>query len=183
MTLPQPADPAMTDEEIERLFAWLYKAKTAIYLATEASVADDISSNLVRVTKVLTAEIAARKEAEERTESFRAMYHQACDWRDAKITELETARKVVDDAREAHAKCTTALIAAAEARIAELVAAPTHQAIMHAVASLAAAISLLERTPETRWAAPSNKMFAQMLDDYRNALANARTALGGPNDR
>ena len=72
---------------------------------------------------------------------------------------------------------------AAETRIAELVAAPTHQAIIHAVASLAAAISLLERTPKTRWAAPSNKMFVQMLEDYRNALANARTALGDSNDR
>lgn len=42
-------------------------------------------------------------------------------------------------------------------------------------ASLAAAISLLERSPKT--AAPSNKMFDQMLDDYRASLERARQAL------
>jgi hypothetical protein len=49
--------------------------------------------------------------------------------------------------------------------------------MMAAVASLAAAISLLERTPKVNKAAPSDKMFNQMLDDYRKALANARDAL------
>jgi hypothetical protein len=49
--------------------------------------------------------------------------------------------------------------------------------MMAAVASLAAAISLLERTPKANKAAPSDKMFNQMLDDYRRALANARDAL------
>lgn len=46
-----------------------------------------------------------------------------------------------------------------------------------AVASLAAAISLLERTPKAKKAAPSDKMFDQMLADYRKALAEARDAL------
>lgn len=49
--------------------------------------------------------------------------------------------------------------------------------IMHAVASLAAAISLLERTPTAKKAAASDMMFAQMLKDYRMALGNARAAL------
>ena len=44
--------------------------------------------------------------------------------------------------------------------------------IIHALASLAAAISLLEKSPKT--AAPSNKMFDQMLADYRKALYAAR---------
>ena len=42
-------------------------------------------------------------------------------------------------------------------------------------ASLAAAISLLERGGKK--AAASDKMFAQMLTDYRNALNEARKAL------
>lgn len=96
MTLPQPADPAMTDEEIERLFAWLYKAKTAIYLATEASVADDISSNLVRVTKVLTAEIAARKEAEEREAYWQGVAERALAKQHDMQREIDAAR---EDAR------------------------------------------------------------------------------------
>jgi hypothetical protein len=45
-------------------------------------------------------------------------------------------------------------------------------------ASLAAAISLLERGGESaKKAAPSNKMFDQMLADYRRALDGARKAL------
>lgn len=48
------------------------------------------------------------------------------------------------------------------------------------IASLAAAISLLERVPNAKKAAPSNKMFEQMLCDYRNALENARAALSVP---
>ncbi|QIG76175.1 hypothetical protein EVC24_154 [Rhizobium phage RHph_I4] len=48
-------------------------------------------------------------------------------------------------------------------------------AIRHAVASLAAAISLLERSPKK--AAPSDKMFDQMLDDYRKALDAARNVI------
>lgn len=44
-------------------------------------------------------------------------------------------------------------------------------------ASLAAAISLLERTPKAKKAAPSDKMFDQMLDDYRKSLEEARALL------
>lgn len=50
-------------------------------------------------------------------------------------------------------------------------------AIIHAIASLAAAISLLERTPKAKKAAPSDRMFEQMLCDYRKALEEARAAL------
>lgn len=48
--------------------------------------------------------------------------------------------------------------------------------LVHAVASLAAAISLLERTPKAKKAAASDTMFARMLEDYRTALDNARAA-------
>lgn len=54
---------------------------------------------------------------------------------------------------------------------------PQRDPMLAAVASLAAAISLLERTPRAKKAAPSDKMFDQMLADYRKALANARDAL------
>lgn len=47
-------------------------------------------------------------------------------------------------------------------------------------ASLAAAISLLERGGKAaKKAAPSDKMFDQMLVDYRRSLDRARTALRG----
>lgn len=49
------------------------------------------------------------------------------------------------------------------------------------MASLAAAISLLERSPKT--AAPSDKMFDQMLDDYRNALEAARAAIAAAKEQ
>lgn len=45
------------------------------------------------------------------------------------------------------------------------------------MASLAATISLLERTPPSRKAAPSATMFNQMMDDYRASLERARTHL------
>ncbi len=48
------------------------------------------------------------------------------------------------------------------------------------MASLGAAISLLERSPKT--AAPSNKMFNVMLDDYRASLKRARQALSALNE-
>ena len=47
--------------------------------------------------------------------------------------------------------------------------------LIHAVASLRAAISLLERGGKK--AAPSDKMFEQMLADYRRAADNASAAL------
>ena len=60
-----------------------------------------------------------------------------------------------------------ALLKAAEARVAVLEGALTDTS-----ASLAAAISLLERSPKT--AAPSDRMFDQMLQDYRASLGRAR---------
>lgn len=42
------------------------------------------------------------------------------------------------------------------------------------VSHLAAAVSLLEHTPKAKKAAPSDKMFRIMLDDYRGALARGR---------
>ncbi len=48
------------------------------------------------------------------------------------------------------------------------------------LASLAAAISLLERTPRAKKAAASNKMFDQMVADYKKALETGRAALSAP---
>lgn len=58
----------------------------------------------------------------------------------------------------------------AEAKLAKAV-----EAVIDAGASLAAAISLLEKGGKK--AAPSNKMFDQMLADYRNSLERTRTIL------
>jgi hypothetical protein len=52
--------------------------------------------------------------------------------------------------------------------------ATTREALMPVMASLAAAISLLERGGKK--AAPSDKMFEQMLKDYRSSLDKARAA-------
>lgn len=54
----------------------------------------------------------------------------------------------------------------------------SREATMRVMSSLAAAISLLERSPKK--AAASNKMFDQMLDDYRKALDAARAELNEP---
>lgn len=64
----------------------------------------------------------------------------------------------------------------AEPDVRLIVAAPgLLEALMDTAASLAATISLLERSPKT--AAPSNRMFDQMLADYRASLDRARAAL------
>ena len=51
------------------------------------------------------------------------------------------------------------------------------EAAVGAAAALAAAISVLERTPKAAKVAPSDRMFHQMLSDYRAALETARSAL------
>lgn len=57
-------------------------------------------------------------------------------------------------------------------------AAELRKSLIRTAASLAAAISLLERGGKAaKKAAPSDKMFDQMLKDYRAALAQARTVL------
>ena len=53
----------------------------------------------------------------------------------------------------------------------------TRDPFVAVTASLAAAISLLERTPGAARAAPSNMMFDHMLADYRRSLEAARKAL------
>ena len=55
--------------------------------------------------------------------------------------------------------------------------------LIRVLASLAAAISLLERTPKAKKAAPSDKMFEQMLSDYRNALEAGRTFIRARTDK
>lgn len=54
------------------------------------------------------------------------------------------------------------------------------EAFVRVLASLAAAISILERTPKAKKAVASDKMFDTMLDDYRKALEAGRTALTAP---
>jgi hypothetical protein len=49
--------------------------------------------------------------------------------------------------------------------------------LLDVTAHLAAAISLLERTPKAKKAAPSDKMFKVMLSDYRKSLERARRFL------
>lgn len=58
----------------------------------------------------------------------------------------------------------------------------TRDWIIGVAASLAAAISLLENTPKANKAAPSNKMFDQMLKDYKKSLRIARAELRKLND-
>lgn len=53
-----------------------------------------------------------------------------------------------------------------------------NEVLVSVMASLAAAISLLERGGKK--AAPSDKMFDQMLADYRGSLERARQFLGSP---
>lgn len=52
---------------------------------------------------------------------------------------------------------------------------------MDVVASLAATISVIERTPQARKAAMSDKAFGIMLDDYTKALARGRAMLATEN--
>jgi len=61
------------------------------------------------------------------------------------------------------------------AETAEAALAKAREALLDTLASLVAAVSLLERSPKT--AAPSNRMFDQMLTDYRASIKRARTAL------
>lgn len=65
---------------------------------------------------------------------------------------------------------TRVTITAQAERIAKL-----EEVLLNAAASLAAAISLLERG--SKKAAPSDKMFDMMLSDYQKALAGARATL------
>lgn len=51
------------------------------------------------------------------------------------------------------------------------------EALTDVVAALAAAISLLGRTPNAKKAAPSDNMFNQMMADYEKALDAGRAAL------
>lgn len=51
------------------------------------------------------------------------------------------------------------------------------EALKSTTASLVAAISLLERTPASKKAAPSNNMFAIMLEDYSKSVEKARSIL------
>lgn len=58
-------------------------------------------------------------------------------------------------------------------------ASEMEQVAIPVMAALAAAISLLERTPKAKKASPSDRMFDLMLDDYRKALEYARERVLG----
>ena len=97
------------------------------------------------------------------------------------------ARALCNDRDEGEEPCSvcrgmaaTALSALAPNRSAEILAAERErdalrEALRNALASLVAATSLLERGGKK--AAPSDKMFAQMLVDYNKSAAAARAAL------
>ena len=93
----------------------------------------------------------------------------------------EQAAKLLDECDGDH--CLTcdvarAFIASEAARkLAEERLTKAVEASIRTAASLAAAISLLERTPKAKKSAPSDKMFDQMLSDYRATLENARAIL------
>lgn len=53
--------------------------------------------------------------------------------------------------------------------------ASLREALITVSASLAAAVSLLERTPKAKKAAPSDKMFDQMVLDYKKSLEAAKS--------
>ena len=61
--------------------------------------------------------------------------------------------------------------------------AKSDDVLIRVLASLAAAISLLERMPKAKKAAPSDKVFEQMLIDYRNALEAGRTFIRAHTDK
>jgi len=95
--------------------------------------------------------------------------------RNAKATQdfRHTLEDEAADRIEALLNLNEALVELMDDRDAKL--AKAVEAAVDAGASLAAAISLLERGG--RKAAPSNKMFDQMLVDYRNSLERTRTTL------
>lgn len=68
-------------------------------------------------------------------------------------------------------------------RIAELEAenAKLREALLDTTASLVASVSLLERGGKK--AASSDRMFAQMLIDYKNSIGRARAALEGVTEK
>lgn len=80
------------------------------------------------------------------------------------------------DARSLHEVCRVLATAALAALRRTHAVVPRDEAI-DVVASLAAAISIIERTPQARKAAMSDKAFSIMLDDYTKALAKGRAML------
>lgn len=89
----------------------------------------------------------------------------------ARIATLERRISECDDARDWLIERNRTL----DARIAELEAVMTDVTV-----NLIGAISLLESGGKK--AAPSNKMFDQMLVDYKNGVERARAALKGEKD-
>ena len=100
-------------------------------------------------------------------EAADALEAQAKEIKTCQQTELTYVTRVADMQREY-----SEMQAKLEARIAELDAA-----LVDVTAHLVAAVSLLERGGKK--AAPSNKMFDQMIVDYKNCIERSRAALNG----
>ena len=75
---------------------------------------------------------------------------------------------------------TARLVSAWNRRVAAPADDRVREPLIDVMASLAAAISLLERSPKT--VAASDKMFDMMLDDYRGSLERARAFFNGGTD-
>lgn len=90
--------------------------------------------------------------------------------KDAEIKELTEQQQHFGRLAREHYEQLQAQIDAQATTIARL-----REACVDALSSLVAAISLLEKGGKK--AAPSDKMFAQMLVDYNNSVARTRAAL------
>lgn len=82
---------------------------------------------------------------------------------------IDTHETLLSVSKKAHAEAF-----AAKARAKEL-----EDAALGVMASLAAALYILRRTPQAKRAAASDKMFFQMMQDYENSLEKARDVLTG----
>lgn len=96
------------------------------------------------------------------------------DFADNSNVRLWTSEKHRADAEVAAGRKMTPVYAAPPAD------AGMRETFVRVLASLAAAISILERTPKAKKAVASDKMFDTMLDDYRKALEAGRAALTAP---
>lgn len=109
-------------------------------------------------------------------EIFKAWWGHQQDWGFVALGEFHRTEEAAKAAAQAdfERRIRSALVSPTSAPAS---VAAMKEALMSTVAHLAAAISLLERTTESKKAAPSNKMFDVMLSDYRKALVVGRDAI------
>ena len=119
---------------------------------------------------------------EELIEVMARAMHDGCGtynykWDDLKAFDPESSRERRSN-RQTFYQNAKAALAAIEAAGVRLVPVEVEKVAIDVMASLAAAISLLERGGER--AAPSRKMFNVMLTDYKKSLARARAYFNSP---